>query len=132
MMAHMRIEIVGSDCPVLAGVTVGIQRASEVVDQQSAAGGTLRWKAEVRVVDGPDFRGPYVQGKRGARFIYLTWLRAPDGLFRRAKLMLDPVPAELLGENAPASVRATFSLTMADGTPRCAAVRPPMVVWTAG
>jgi len=37
-----------------------------------------------------DFRGPFVHGKRGARFLYLSWgERFPDGrlqMFRRAKL----------------------------------------------
>ena len=52
-------------------------------------------------VDGPDFRGPAVQGKRGERFLYLTWGDVgPDGefeMFRRAKLMLDRVDPQVMG-----------------------------------
>ncbi len=49
-----------------------------------------------------DWRGPVVQGKRGERFVYLTWVsRRPDGsfeMFRRAKLMLDRVDPAVLEE----------------------------------
>jgi hypothetical protein len=46
--------------------------------------------------DGVDVKGPYVQGRPGARFIYLSWVTVDHGaeptLFRRAKLWLDGVP----------------------------------------
>ncbi|MGZ4675927.1 MAG: DUF5990 family protein [Acidimicrobiia bacterium] len=47
-----------------------------------------------------DLSGPHVQGRRGERFVYLSWGSiAPDGTFamlRRAKLWLDSVPADVL------------------------------------
>ncbi len=60
-------------------------------DSQSA-----RWEVDVRVVadaDGlPDFRGPAAHGKRGERFLYVTWANidavGSDEVFRRGKLML--------------------------------------------
>ncbi|MER8072575.1 DUF5990 family protein [Streptomyces sp. NPDC094034] len=81
----------------------------------------------------PDFRGPYVQGRRGARFIYLTWGELSPGadiaafrMFRRAKLFLVDLPPDLLAGGA---AETTLSLTDAKGLPRCARLRPPELVW---
>src|SRR5262245_14779939 len=42
---------------------------------------------------GIDLRGPYIQGRPGGRFIYLSWGTVDDAgtftMFRRAKLLLD-------------------------------------------
>ena len=54
------------------------------------------WVTEVRVADG-DFRGPAVQGRKGGRFVYLTWgtwTGETFSMFRRAKLMLDDLPQD--------------------------------------
>ena len=60
---------------------------------------TRRWDVSVRAVveDGSvDLRGPAVHGKKGERFLYLTWGNVrPDGsfvMFRRAKLMVGDIP----------------------------------------
>ena len=82
------------------------------------------WEVDVEVVerDGDrDFRGPAVQGKRGERFVYLTWGEVRDGtfsMFRRAKLMLDDVP-----DPAVETVVARVDLTDECGMPRCARLR---------
>jgi hypothetical protein len=60
---------------------------------------------EVVAKDGSvDFRGPYVQGKRGDRFVYISWGLTPDpddfGMFRRAKVILDEMPVDLLEAQA--------------------------------
>jgi hypothetical protein len=67
-----------------------------------------------------------VQGRRGARFVYLTWGDVDaDGsftMFRRAKLMLadlEPLVAET------DQVVARVDLTDESGGPRCARLRPP-------
>jgi hypothetical protein len=80
--------------------------------------------------------GPYVQNRLGGRFIYLSWV-ALDGrgrtiMFRRAKLMLDAVPSEVIH----AAVRSgcltgRLRLTDAQGLPLCASVRPPLITWSA-
>lgn len=126
----MRIEVVGTGCPVLPGVTVGVQRGADVVDVRRADGGDLHWTLEAQLTDVHDLRGPYVHGRPGGRFLYLSWAREAEGMFRRAKLMLDAVPADLLDEARAHGLRATLTLALADGTPVCAAVRPPVVVWT--
>ncbi|MFC6344095.1 DUF5990 family protein, partial [Nocardioides hankookensis] len=91
-------------------------------DAQSA-----RWETEVRVVDG-DVRGPAVHGKRGERFLYLTWgspVGDDWGMFRRAKLMLAGAPSA--GDDD--TLVATVSLTDEQGAPRCARVHPPAISW---
>jgi hypothetical protein len=126
----MRIQLVGYDCPTLPGVTVGVQRGAQVVDPHPAAGGDLTWLIEARVVEGPHLRGPFVHGRPGGRFLYLSW-QHESTMFRRAKLMLDALPPDLLTDAGGAGLRARFRLTMPDGSPLCAAVRPPEIVWSA-
>ena len=112
-----------------------MQRGREVVDVHSADEAPVRWAFDVAEVPGPDggvdVRGPFVHGRPGARFLYLSW-DGVDGaggraMFRRAKLMLNPA---LLADAAGATLVADVRLTMADGTPLCAAVRPPAVTWS--
>ena len=125
----MHIELLGYDCPSLPQVTVGPQRGREVVDAHPAGGDDLRWLVEVTLVEGPDWRGPFVHGRPGSRFLYLCWLRGGE-MFRRAKLMLDAVPAQLWEPSGHPGLRGRVRLTMADGSPTCAAVRPPDVEWS--
>jgi hypothetical protein len=97
------------------------------------------WDLDVRVVTaddrGLDFRGPVVHGKRGERFVYLTWGDVgADGsfrMFRRAKLMLDRVdPALVLPAARDGVLVATVDLSDEHGCPRCARVDPPAVAWS--
>lgn len=129
----MRIELVGLDCPRLPGVTVGVQQGSAVVDQRPADGTDQRWALEADVVDAggePDLRGPFVHGRRGERFLYLVWSREPEGMFRRAKLMLAGLPAEVSAGSAAGHILVgRVRLVLDDGSPVCAAVRPPQVTW---
>jgi hypothetical protein len=96
---------------------------------------------EVRVVvteDGEiDLRGPAVHGRRGDRFLYLTWCNEPSPgefeMFRRAKLMLDRIEPTLLREAAAGpGLVAEVDLSMPDGSPRCARVDPPAILWSLG
>ena len=63
-----------------------------------------------------------MQGKKGERFVYLTW-GTVDGesftMFRRAKLMLADLPADAV------EVTVDVDLTDECGMPRCARLRPP-------
>jgi Family of unknown function (DUF5990) len=53
-------------------------------------------------------------------------------MFRRAKLMLADVPAEVLDSAAATGLLVgRLGLTDANGQPRCARVRPPQIRWTA-
>jgi hypothetical protein len=120
-------------------VHVGVQCRRDVVDRLPADAPRVEWDFVVDTVpkDGAlDFRGPFVHGKRGDRFLYLSWGAVDDAsrfeMFRRAKLMLAAVPSDVL-RSAQAPGRrlvGTVKMTHDDGMPRCAAVRPPVVEWT--
>ena len=82
----VRIRIEGSDLPGRRGgaeadalrrnnVQVGVQCRAEVVDRFPADAESATWEFEVssREVDGLlDVGGPYVHGRPGARFLYLS------------------------------------------------------------
>lgn len=91
----------------------------------------------VPVASGFDLKGPYIQGGPGARFIYLSWGTVDEAdefrLFRRAKLWLDGVPAWVLARAvAHGLLVGRLGLTDRKGNPLCAAVRPPLIQWSAG
>ncbi|MBJ8346257.1 DUF5990 family protein [Antrihabitans sp. YC2-6] len=137
----MRVRIVGTKLPgrkfgAAENVHVGVQRGREVVDQVPGDADSAVFEFDVTVAEtatGPDFRGPYVHGRRGARFLYLSWgnLEA-DGswsMFRRAKLHICELPSDMVGCD---TVEAQLTLTDECGGPRCASVRPPLLTWVAG
>ena len=103
---------------------------------------SARWELDVRVVAGSDasvdFKGPAVHGKRGDRFLYLTWGNVDDHehfrRFRRAKLMLNRIDRELViaAEQRQWPLVAIVRLSDANGAPRCACVDPPDLEWKLG
>jgi hypothetical protein len=122
----------------LGNVHVGVQRKAEVVSRVPATAESARWEFEVtsREVDGLlDVGGPWVHGRPGARFLYLSW-GAVSGeafaMFRRAKLLFGDIPTDLLrrAHDDEGTLVATLGLTDAEGGPRCARVRPPDITWT--
>jgi len=122
----------------LENVHVGVQLRRDPAQLVRADATEARWELDVDVVDKDgllDFRGPAVQGKRGERFIYLTWgnVDATNGfeMFRRAKLMLDRIDPELMESAArDGRLAATVDLTDDRGGPRCARVDPPALEWS--
>jgi hypothetical protein len=111
----VRVRIVGRQLPgrtctdprpdgrVYENVHVGVQRGGEVERLVPGDAAGAVWDLELETVDRDgelDFRGPHVQGRRGDRFLYLSWgaVDADDGfaMFRRAKLMLAAVDADLV------------------------------------
>jgi hypothetical protein len=141
----MRIRIEGSDLPgrrpgasQLGNVHVGIQRKAEAVDLVPATAPEAIWSFEVtsREVDELlDVGGPWVHGRPGARFLYLTWgaVTGDDfAMFRRAKLMFGDVPTDLLraAHDGDGVLVGRLGLTDATGQPRCARVSPPAITWT--
>lgn len=145
----MLIRIEGSDLPGrrtgaeadllrLRNVHVGMQRRAEVVDRVPADAREAAWRFEVasREVDGLlDVGGPWVHGRPGARFLYLSWGSVTDDrfeMFRRAKLLFGDIPGELLrvAHGGDVVLVGRLRLTDAEGGPVCARVRPPGVRWT--
>jgi hypothetical protein len=145
----VRIRIVGTqlpgrECapgggfPGYSNVHVGVQRKNrreELLDLHPGDADMAEWTLDC-VVDGTDVRGPYIQGPAGGRFIYLSWGTVDDAgrftLFRRAKLMLEDVPGDVLHSAAGSGLLVgCLGLTDAKGNPVCARVRPPQIGWSA-
>lgn len=135
----MLIVIEGRDLPGRAfaqhaNVHVALQVGRDPSGPVPGDAADASWSTEVRHVDG-DFRGPAVNGKRGERFLYLTW-GSPDvhgwGMFRRAKLMLDTIDPALvaLADSSGRPLRAIVTLTDEHGGPRCARVKNAAITWT--
>lgn len=150
----MRIRIEATDLPGrfcgpspdqpagYQNVHVGVQRRNKPGEQLGLTAGdaaSAAWTLAC-TVKGEDITGPYIQGPPGGRFIYLSWLAgdAADSrgaglrMFRRAKLLLDAVPPDVLRAAIDrGELVGRLGLTDAKGHPTCAAVRPPQVEWSA-
>jgi hypothetical protein len=111
----------GRHCGPYDDVHVGLQVRRDPQGLVPGDAGRAEWVAEIRT-DGGDFRGPAVQGRKGARFVYLTWGTFTNGsftMFRRAKLMLADLP------QGSEELTVEVDLTDDTGMPRCARLIPP-------
>ncbi|MFF2851762.1 DUF5990 family protein [Streptomyces sp. NPDC058001] len=127
--------------PVLGAVHVAVQcrdRPAELLDPQPGDAASATWTFPCTTTASPtgtDVKGPYVQGRPGGRFIYLSWGTVDASgfaMFRRAKVMLNGVPADVLAAAARDGLLVgRLGLTDAHGTPLCARVLPPHITWTA-
>lgn len=129
-------EVEGEPCH---NVHVGVQVRRDPSDLVPGDAESASWLVDVDVVDRDgtlDFRGPAVQGKRGERFVYLTWgdvgADGSFGMFRRAKLMLHSIDPETIATASESGRRlvATVDLTDDCGGPRCARLREPALALT--
>ncbi len=149
----MRIRIEGTDLPGRScgaadnfpgyqNIHVAVQRRNrpgELLDLQPGDADAAVWTLDCTTATastGTDIKGPYIQGRPGERFIYLTWGTVDgDGtftMFRRAKLMLADVEPDILkAAERSGQLKARIGLTDAKGHPLCARVRPPAVQWSA-
>jgi hypothetical protein len=137
------VELPGRVCGAYAGVHVGVQRRGEPFELVPGDAPDATWEFDVTTKPGPggdagaiDVGGPFAQGRRGDRFLYLTW-GTVDGegtftMFRRAKLHLADVDADVLDRAATGEGVLVGRLGLTDecGMPRCARVRPPTVRWS--
>ncbi|MFF0161592.1 DUF5990 family protein [Streptomyces sp. NPDC005263] len=131
-----------ADAPAYGNVHVAVQRRdrpAELLAPQPGDAASATWTLECTADSSPtgtDVRGPYVQDRLGRRFIYLSWGTVDDAgvftMFRRAKLMLDVIPAEVLAAAARHGLLVgRLGLTDSFGNPVCARVEPPRITWTA-
>ena len=148
----MLIEIRGTDLPgrccgpspqgeMYENIHVGIGRGDSLTGLISGDAPSGRWQIEVKTrvheKGGTDFGGPFVKGKRGERFLYLSWGTVDDDgaftLFRAAKLWLTEFDSSPIEEAIRPGRRLVGSLRLTDrkGHPLCARVRPPTIVWSA-
>ena len=143
----MRIVIEGVDLPgatfvsdgrLLPNVHVAVQVDKDPVGLVRGDADSAHWDIDVRVVtddDGVDLRGPAIHGRKGERFLYLTWGNVGANgsfvMFRRAKLMIADIDPELLAVAVrdDRALVASLPLTDEHGCPRCARVRPPVINW---
>jgi Family of unknown function (DUF5990) len=146
-MGNAELRIIGRRLPGITWsgrerIHVGVQRGSEVIDLVPGDAADAIFNVELEVVGDPegepDFRGPYVNGKRGERFVYLSWAEvdkegAPT-IFRRLKLHLAPLLEQFSAESVLAAkrIQAVLELTDTKGRPLAASVRPPWVTWRLG
>jgi hypothetical protein len=117
-----------------AGVDFGIQKGRgsvyETIQTQRSTGGDLIFEFNVTVKGSEDFGGPFVQGPRGGRFVYVdigTLAGQRDTPWsRRLKVPLTGISPRLIDR---ASLGGTLVLearvqgTGRDGTPACASVK---------
>ncbi len=121
-----------------AGVLFGLQNKREVEDPVPAEGTTeFHTGIEIRsTAEGTDFAGRHVNGRKGDRFIYLSWgLPDPTGEFvmvARAKIKLNAIPDELLQQaiNDGAGLRADLAATNAKGQPASGTIKPDAIRWS--
>jgi hypothetical protein len=155
MMATMRIRIDAVDLPGLTfpgpadgkvpvydNVHVAVQRRdrpAELLDPQRADAPSATWSLECTAsasANGTEIKGPYVQDRLGRRFVYLSWGTVDEAgtftMFRRAKLLLDVIPEDVLAAAARDGLLVgRLGLTDPQGGPLCARVEPPHITWTA-
>lgn len=118
-----------------AGVTFCLQRGqAERVSVVRSDGDDLSFDLGVRVGDPlpdgrPNFLGPFTQGPRDARFVYVNSGTSAgevgSGWSRRAKVPLSGISWELIEECLAASgavLEARISGTSRDGGPVCASI----------
>ncbi|MBA2681369.1 MAG: monooxygenase [Ktedonobacteraceae bacterium] len=137
---HIRGEhLPGLQWEIKQAIHLGIQRKKDVVDLVSgnAAQADFFFTLDLLIAEQHrDFRGPYVQGKVGDRFIYLSWGEVKETtsfeLFRRAKLDLEVIDAALLAHINQTGQRLLGCLSLTDdkGGPLCARIRPPRILWS--
>ena len=119
------------------GVDYGLQKgrgsASETVQTQRSDGSDLHFDftAGVRTAgSSPDFRGPFIQGPAGGRFVYIcigTCAGQTDTPFsRRLKIPLTGITPDMIrraGSGKGAVLETRVQGTGRDGTPACASVK---------
>lgn len=125
-----------------AGVVFALQRGkSEIETPAMASGNDLSFDFSVRVgarEDGsPNFLGPFVQGPRGGRFVYVnsgtSAGQADSGWTRRAKIGLKEIGWDLVDRvlaKPSCFLDAQIAGKAGDGGPACATVRLLAGGWT--
>lgn len=123
-----------------AGIDFALQKGSgnqyQPMHVQRSAGGDLYFNLTATVKGDqtndplPDFKGPFIHGPLGGRFIYIdigTAAGQDSPWTRRLKIPLTGITWKLIGElsNHPgSSLWAAVPGTAKDGGPNCATVKP--------
>jgi Family of unknown function (DUF5990) len=148
----LNFRIIGTDLPGMKfarsqgalvdrePIFLGVQKQNEVIDRVrgDASCAVFNFQIEVSSKAGElDFRGPFVHGRKGDRFLYLSWEeQGKDGsftMFRRVKLPLSAINAKDLKRSlfsgSPKLVEAKVELTGEDHGPLCGTVAEKSISW---
>lgn len=110
-------------------IRLAIQKGKEVEYAVPISAGTAQFEARFRVQpsgEAVNFLGPYAQGPRDGRFVYLVWL-SESGSFGRIKLHLSSLRWEQIEAGKPIAMR--LSLLGKGGKPVFATVKNARVSW---
>jgi hypothetical protein len=127
-MTSLKLRIVLLQPPeaVDFGLQKGRGAAYETVHKQRSIGEDLVFEFDVDVKPGPDFGGPFVQGPKGERFVYIdigTMAGQADSCWtRRFKAPLKGITQAMVDSGATLEARVTG--TGRDGGPTCATPKP--------
>jgi hypothetical protein len=138
LILHCR-NLPGTECDGRTGVRLGVQKERDVIEDVPADTEEARFTLPLRVLSRSqtrqsDFRGPFVQGKVGERFIYLCWgVRVGQTWegFRRAKLLLRHLDQKLVQQALSTGQPIHVYLDMTDdrGGPLTASIKEDVIVW---
>lgn len=134
------VTIVATNPPFTAGdgVLFGLQ-SGRIVETPVPACDTTEFPITIDVAQtgnsDVDFSSEHVHGRRGDRFIYISWGIAdqtePFVMFARAKIKLDSIPAGLLDaaiEHGRVLI-AHLQATNTKGQPASGTINPPAIDW---
>jgi hypothetical protein len=129
----------GTECVGKTGVRLGVQKGDDVIEDVLADREKVTFSIPLRVIKNTqtgqtDFRGPFVHGKVGERFLYLCWGERPGQTwegFRRAKLPLRYLSQELLEKALHTGTPISVHLNMTDekGIPLTASIKEHVMEW---
>jgi Family of unknown function (DUF5990) len=139
--AEITIEIVCTELPGAGNpaLHLGIQRDQSIIETASANSKRIVFTPTLRARPNADgsvnFLGPFAQGPKAERFIYLSWTtmngNVVTGMVGRIKLHLNHIRwaavQKAAGANKP--IRVRLALTNAKGKPVMASVRPDVAKW---
>jgi Family of unknown function (DUF5990) len=118
---------------------LGIQRDKVITEAASADSKRIVFKPTLRAQRNADgsvnFLGPFAQGPKAERFVYLNWVTTNGAVLTsmvgRIKLHLNHIVWAAVEKAAAGNkpIRARLSLTNAKGNPVMASVRPGVAKW---
>jgi len=138
---EIALEIVCTDLPGAGNshLHLGIQRDKVTIEAATAESERIVFKPTLRArlnADGSvNFLGPFAQGPKAERFIYLVWSTTdgdvPGAMTGRIKLHLNHLHWRSVQKAATGNkpIRVRLALTNAKGNPVMASVRPDVAKW---
>ena len=139
MEKTVSIQLVCSNFPSITfgsrtPIYVGLQKKSDIVNEVPSNTKQATFTIPIQIKRGkdgnPDFRGPYVHGRVGDRFIYLVWFEKIEDTnvrFGRAKIKLSQLNWQHLQQD---SIKAYLSMSDRKGCPVCATVPKDLIQWS--